>query len=213
MVQKWFISCSMQLSWQPLGLHCSSFVFQWTTAQVQYSNQRRWGQHSTLIKLSGIIVFNSALPSYPGLKPYSACKHWKSGNGIWERVYSTTLYYCYQRLFWHVITLCSFIHLCRILSLSNLYCFNAWLLLSPSSLCCDWTLGSIPLVTSFSDTKNIWSLVLYTSLAILVLHAICSKRDRLPVGMGLSLLLLPYFPASGALFRVGFVIAERYAVS
>lgn len=97
--------------------------------------------------------------------------------------------------------------------MSNLYCFNAWLLLSPSSLCCDWTLGSIPLVTSFSDVKNTWSLILYSSLAILMLHVLCSKQDRFQLGMGLSLLLLPYFPASGALFRVGFVIAERYSWS
>ena len=96
------------------------------------------------------------------------------------------------------------------MSFSNLYCFNAWLLLSPSSLCCDWTLGSIPLVTSFSDVKNIWSLILYCSLAALIFHTLCSKRDRFQLGMGLSLLLLPYFPASGLLFRVGFVIAERY---
>ena len=103
-----------------------------------------------------------------------------------------------------------FITLCRILSFSNLYYFNAWLLLSPSSLCCDWTLGSIPLVTSFSDVKNAWSLLLYSSLATLILHTLRSKKDRFQLGMGLSLLLLPYFPASGVLFRVGFVIAERY---
>ena len=44
----------------------------------------------------------------------------------------------------------------------------------------------------------------------LIVHALRSKRDRAQLGMGLSLLLLPYFPASGLLFRVGFVIAERY---
>lgn len=98
---------------------------------------------------------------------------------------------------------------CRILSFSNLYCFNTWLLLSPSSLCCDWTLGSIPVVTSLSDVRNAWSIFLYSSILLLVLHALLSKRDRVQLGMGLSLLLLPFLPASGVPVRVGFVIAER----
>ena len=34
-------------------------------------------------------------------------------------------------------------------------------------------------------------------------------RDRLAVGMSLTLFLLPFLPASGIIFKVGFVIAER----
>ena len=34
-------------------------------------------------------------------------------------------------------------------------------------------------------------------------------RDYFVVGMALVFLLLPFLPASGILFRVGFVIAER----
>lgn len=64
----------------------------------------------------------------------------------------------------------------RILSFSNIYALNAWLLLAPSALCCDWSLGSVPLVTSFSDTKNIWSLLLYAGLLALVIHVLQSKR-------------------------------------
>lgn len=35
------------------------------------------------------------------------------------------------------------------------------------------------------------------------------SRDRLAVGMSLTLLLLPFLPASGIIFKVGFVVAER----
>jgi len=95
------------------------------------------------------------------------------------------------------------------MSFSNIYAINAWLLLAPSSLCCDWSLGSVPLVTSFVDVRNIWSMTLYIGLVILVLHVFKSKRNRFQVGMALALLLLPFIPASGVVFKVGFVIAER----
>lgn len=50
---------------------------------------------------------------------------------------------------------------------------------------------------------------MYVSLLLLIIHTLRSKRDRLPVGMALMLLLLPFLPASGVVFRVGFVVAER----
>ena len=67
----------------------------------------------------------------------------------------------------------------RVMSFSNIYTINAWLLLAPSSLCCDWSLGSVPLVTSIADIRNIWSIVLYIGLLILVLHTLRSKRYEL----------------------------------
>ena len=97
----------------------------------------------------------------------------------------------------------------RALSLSNIYSINLWLLLSPSSLCCDWSLGSVPLVTTLTDSRNVLSLVLYTGLVMLIIHILRSRRDRVPVGMGLMLLLIPFLPSSGLVFRVGFVVAER----
>jgi tetratricopeptide (TPR) repeat protein len=97
----------------------------------------------------------------------------------------------------------------RMLSFSNLYCHNAWLLLCPSALCCDWSLGTVPLVTSINDPRNLYSLALYLTLSLLFLHTLHSSRDRLVVGMAFVLLLLPFFPASGVLLTVGFVIAER----
>lgn len=49
---------------------------------------------------------------------------------------------------------------------------NAWLLLNPSELCCDWTMGTIPLVESFLDLRNLATLLFYTCLALLAHHSL-----------------------------------------
>lgn len=95
------------------------------------------------------------------------------------------------------------------MSFSNIYTINAWLLLSPSSLCCDWSLGSIPLVTSIADPRNIWATLLYSAVGLLVVRVLRSDRDLMSTGMGVALTMLTFLPASGLIFRVGFVIAER----
>lgn len=99
----------------------------------------------------------------------------------------------------------------RIMSLSNIYVMNAWLLLSPSSLCCDWALGSLPLVTTLSDPRNVWSILLYTAILVLLTHLLLSRHNKhlMPTGMGVAFLFLSFLPATGIVFRVGFVIAER----
>lgn len=45
---------------------------------------------------------------------------------------------------------------------------NLWLLLFPSELCCDWTMGTIPLVESFLDIRNIGTIVAYAFLFTLI---------------------------------------------
>lgn len=86
---------------------------------------------------------------------------------------------------------------------------NMLLLVMPSTLCCDWSLGSVPLITDVMDVRNSWSLGLYVGLALVILHVLKSKEDRKEVGAGVALMVLPFLPASGALFQVGFVVAER----
>lgn len=49
---------------------------------------------------------------------------------------------------------------------------NAWLLLNPSELCCDWTMGTIPLVESFLDLRNLATLLFYACLALLAHHSL-----------------------------------------
>ena len=67
----------------------------------------------------------------------------------------------------------------RVMSFSNIYTINAWLLLAPSSLCCDWSLGSVSLVTTIADIRNIWSIMLYIGLLTLVLHTLRTRRYEL----------------------------------
>ena len=55
----------------------------------------------------------------------------------------------------------------RMFSFSNIYTFNVWLLLNPYYLCCDWSLGSIPLVHQWNDLRNLASLALYLILILL----------------------------------------------
>lgn len=55
----------------------------------------------------------------------------------------------------------------RVLTFFYLSSFNLWLLLCPSQLSHDWQMGSIPLVLSLKDTRNI--LTIFTISAILCL--------------------------------------------
>lgn len=56
---------------------------------------------------------------------------------------------------------------CRIMTFSYLAAFNWWLLLCPATLSHDWQMGSVPLVTSLSDSRNVIT-CLFLGLAILL---------------------------------------------
>ncbi|XP_037538509.1 protein O-mannosyl-transferase TMTC3 [Nematolebias whitei] len=87
---------------------------------------------------------------------------------------------------------------------------NAWLLLNPSELCCDWTMGTIPLVESLLDLRNLATVTFYTFLGLLAHHSLCYRHSSAKtVIMALSLIVLPFIPASNLFFPVGFVVAER----
>ncbi|XP_029290183.1 protein O-mannosyl-transferase TMTC3 [Cottoperca gobio] len=87
---------------------------------------------------------------------------------------------------------------------------NAWLLLNPSELCCDWTMGTIPLVESLLDLRNLATLVFYTFLGLLAYHSLRYRHSSAKtVIMALSFIVLPFIPASNLFFPVGFVVAER----
>ncbi|XP_071526882.1 protein O-mannosyl-transferase TMTC1-like [Panulirus ornatus] len=100
--------------------------------------------------------------------------------------------------------------LTRTLTFSYLPAFNTWLLLCPWALSHDWQMGSIPLLTSLIDVRNVASLVFYAAL-LLILRGGCLRKGRegQAVLLGLSLMVLPFLPATNLLFTVGFVVAER----
>ncbi|CAG2115690.1 unnamed protein product, partial [Medioppia subpectinata] len=94
--------------------------------------------------------------------------------------------------------------LTRFLTYSYLSSFNARLLLSPATLAYDWQMGSIQLITILVLALIIWKLC-QTSV---------SSRDDQDLSnrtlcVGITLLILPYIPASNLFVTVGFVVAER----
>ncbi|CAG5957608.1 unnamed protein product [Menidia menidia] len=98
----------------------------------------------------------------------------------------------------------------RQLTFNYLLPVNAWLLLNPSELCCDWTMGTIPLVESILDLRNFATLLFYLFLGLLALHSLRYRHSSAKtVIMALSLIVLPFIPASNLFFPVGFVVAER----
>ncbi|NXG64925.1 TMTC1 protein, partial [Hemiprocne comata] len=100
---------------------------------------------------------------------------------------------------------------CRFLTYSYLLAFNAWLLLAPITLCYDWQVGSIPLIESIWDARNLATVFLLLVMVLLSLHCIAAfkKLEHKEVLVGLLFLVFPFIPASNLFFRVGFVVAER----
>lgn len=98
----------------------------------------------------------------------------------------------------------------RQLTYNYLAALNVWLLVFPCDLCCDWTMGTVPLVTSLADPRNLATITVYLFLAAATRAALQSDdRHRRPLLMAISLACVPYLPASNLLHPVGFVIAER----
>ncbi|XP_062441010.1 protein O-mannosyl-transferase TMTC3 isoform X4 [Rhea pennata] len=98
----------------------------------------------------------------------------------------------------------------RQLTFNYLLPVNAWLLLNPSELCCDWTMGTIPLVESLLDVRNIATLTFFCFLGSLIVFSLRYPGDSSKtVLMALCLIVLPFIPASNLFFPVGFVVAER----
>ncbi|CAL1282072.1 unnamed protein product [Larinioides sclopetarius] len=98
----------------------------------------------------------------------------------------------------------------RQLTFNYLIALNSWLLLCPSDLCCDWTMGSVPLVRSWSDPRNIATLAVYATLFAVLWNAVWvdDLRSRILL-IAISMCVFPFLPASNLFFPVGFVIAER----
>lgn len=98
----------------------------------------------------------------------------------------------------------------RQLTFNYLLPVNAWLLLNPSELCCDWTMGTIPLVESLLDLRNLATVMFYMFLFLLAHYSLRYRHSSAKaVIMALSLIVLPFIPASNLFFPVGFVVAER----
>lgn len=82
----------------------------------------------------------------------------------------SSTYYIYQVLFLST--------LCRTLTYSYLLSFNAWLLLAPIVLCYDWQVGSIPLVESVVDLRNLATMLMAVLMVSLCLTSIFLLQVR-----------------------------------
>ena len=73
----------------------------------------------------------------------------------------------------------------RQLTFNYLTGVNAWLLLSPSDLCCDWTMDTVPLVRGFADPRNLCTLLTYGGFFALLWTAL-RRNNRLNVSHALG---------------------------
>lgn len=80
----------------------------------------------------------------------------------------------------------------RQLTYHYLISVNLWLLLFPCDLCCDWTMGTIPLVESFFDPRNLSTITAYTFLVMLVAAAVLTENRQQSVLILMVSILLPW---------------------
>ncbi|XP_050292837.1 protein O-mannosyl-transferase TMTC1-like isoform X2 [Anthonomus grandis grandis] len=99
----------------------------------------------------------------------------------------------------------------RFLTFCYLAAFNLWLILCPATLSHDWQMGSVPLVTSLSDSRNIITCFFFGLIFLLAVRSIVDFENlrHPPLVLGVMMLVLPFLPASNLFITVGFVIAER----
>ncbi|KAF9411523.1 hypothetical protein HW555_009715, partial [Spodoptera exigua] len=99
----------------------------------------------------------------------------------------------------------------RLMTFCYLAAFNWWLLLCPWTLSHDWQMGSVPLITSGWDPRNLLTCAAFGALLVLCYRFIADLevQKHTPAVIGVLLMVLPFVPASNLLVTVGFVIAER----
>nr|XP_039261705.1 protein O-mannosyl-transferase TMTC3-like isoform X1 [Styela clava] len=98
----------------------------------------------------------------------------------------------------------------RQLTYNYLLAINAWILVNPSDLLCDWSMGTVPLVNDWTDVRNILTAIFWLLLLSLSWIAVSKKDSNSKmILMGLSFIVFPFLPASNLFFPVGFVVAER----
>lgn len=61
----------------------------------------------------------------------------------------------------------------RHLTFNYLLPVNAWFLLNPSELLCDWTMGTIPVIEGFSDVRNLATLIFWIFYVVTGLFCWC----------------------------------------
>ena len=128
--------------------------------------------------------------------------------------------------------------LTRSLTFAFLPALNFYLLLCPTRLSFDWSMSAVPLVGTWSDTRNLMTSAFYGALILMTWRVLRLRGVSRPSGavvtsnghcgdvgglksthsrrgsshvllLALALLVLPFIPATNLFFYVGFVVAER----
>ncbi|XP_068082908.1 protein O-mannosyl-transferase TMTC1 [Anabrus simplex] len=99
----------------------------------------------------------------------------------------------------------------RFLTFCYLAAFNFWLLLCPATLSHDWQMGSVPLVTSLADIRNLATCFFFVCCLLVLYRGLLDFEFQRhpPLVLGALLLALPFLPAANLVVTVGFVVAER----
>ncbi|THD21619.1 Transmembrane and TPR repeat-containing protein 3 [Fasciola hepatica] len=102
--------------------------------------------------------------------------------------------------------------LIRRLTHSYLIPVNLLLLLLPSGLCADWTVGSLRLIRGWTDPRNVCTVIAFAWLLFMCFWALIPRlttRYARALVLAMGLMIFPFIPASNLFFPVGFVVAER----
>ncbi len=101
----------------------------------------------------------------------------------------------------------------RVLTWSYLVPINAFMLIVPHPLLCDWGHDTIPLIKSFLDSRNIITFSFFILLTLMtcgLLQRVFRTRARSPaIFIGICWAAITFLPASNLFFPVGFVVADR----
>lgn len=128
----------------------------------RYNNKELYSKEISSDLLHPREQFFKALTVY-----FEVNRSWTLLSGIKIKLSRTSFIYC--------CTLSILLHVmcvCRLLTFCYLAAFNCWLLLCPSTLSHDWQMGSIPLVTSLADSRNLTTALFFTCCLLLAYRCV-----------------------------------------
>jgi len=98
----------------------------------------------------------------------------------------------------------------RAMTWAHLVFLNVRVLLLPTKLLADYSHGTVPLIDSLEDPRNIATLLTFISLLLITTFSLARlfACDQAPL-LSFALLAVPFVPSSNLFFPVGFVVAER----
>lgn len=77
----------------------------------------------------------------------------------------------------------------RYFTFAYLPALNAWLLALPEALCCDWTMGTVALLKSWSDSRHFATLTLFICLLLGSIQALRKKSTAISMVNNLIIFL------------------------